>query len=488
MSGVAASTARGVKWGGASQVTAQVVQLSSLVVLARLLVPEQFGLVAIVTTFVFFALLFTQLGIDAFVVHAPELRQTDLATAFWVNAGAGLMLTVVFALTAPLLADAFDQPGLAPLFTVASLTFVCSLGMVHLGLLQRDMRFAAIAVVEPSATVLTAVMSISLAVLGVGAMSLVIASVAAAAWKTIVLWFLARWRPAVRPSRASLRALRSYSGSLFLFTVVNYWGRNADNLLLGAVAGPAPLALYSRAYNLMLIPVQQSTQVLGRVLFPALVRLRDEPTRLRKGYLRALRVLAAVTFPLAIGLAVTSPTVVEVVLGPRWTGTAMLLTILALSGPAQIVSGTTGALYQALGRTDLLLRYGLGATVVTIAAMLVGLRWGATGVATAVSASYTVLMPAVTRPVWRLIGLRSRDAFSGLVPVALATALMAAVVLALRLAIDGHDLPALPALLVQVLAGAVVYGLLLRLLVPDVFAELRGIAGGRRRGAPAMRT
>lgn len=473
--GVATTTATGVKWGGASRVLTQVVQFSSIVVLARLVSPADFGLVAIVTTFVGFAMIFTNLGIGAFLVHRSEVEPVDLVTAFWLNAGSGALLTALFTAAALPMARAYGQPRLAALVVVGSLSFALSLGVVHTALLERQMRFKTLAFVEPSATGVSVLVAIGLAFAGFGAMALVIGHVVATVWKTGCLWWLVRWVPRGRPSRQSLRDLWAYSGALFQFNVANYWARNADNLLLGAVAGPVPLAFYSRAYTLMLIPVQQGTQVLGRVLFPALVRLRDDPVRLRLGYVRSLRVLAAVTFPLAVGLAAAAPAIVAIVLGSRWSGTAPLLTILSLSGPAQIVTGTTGALYQAIGRTDLQLKRGLTAAALLVAAISAGLMWGATGVAIAVSASYCLLMPVMTRPVWRLIGLRSRDALGMLLPIAVSAAGMGLAVWGVGVLLDRQDAVLPLVLLGQVTTGAVVYLALLRLLAAEPFRELRTV-------------
>ena len=482
---MAGRTASAVTWGTASRLAAQVVQLASIAVLARLIAPADFGLVAIVTTFVGFAMIFTNLGIGAFLVHAHDPSPADMATAFWLNAVSGLALTALFVAVSGPLADAYGQPRLQALVVVGSLSFCLSLGIVHNALLERSMQFSSLALVEPSAILVSALVAIGLAVAGLGATALVVGHVVATVWKTACLWWMVRWVPRSRPTRSSLRALWSYSGALFGFNVVNYWARNADNLLLGAVAGPGPLAFYSRAYALMLLPVQQVTQVLGRVLFPALTRLRDDEDRLRRGYARSLRLLAAVTFPLSLGLAAAAPAVVGVVLGSRWSEAALLLAILSLSGPAQIVSGTTGALYQAVGRTDLQLRRGLVSAAALVAAIAAGLAWGAVGVAVAVSLAYWVVAPVVTVPVWRLVGLRSSYVLRMLRAPAGCAAAMGVAVLALGRALDGSTTPAAVVLLVQVTTGAVVYAALLRLCARQLWDELGSLARGaaRRRSA-----
>lgn len=473
---MAGRTASGVACGTASRLLSQVVQLASVAVLARLVAPADFGLVAIVTTFVGFAMIFTNLGIGAFLVHAREPSPDDLSTAFWLNAASGLLLTAVFTAASGPIADLYGQPRLGMLVAIGSLSFSLSLGIVHNALLERDLRFTSLALVEPSAILVSAVVPVSLAAAGAGATALVVGHVAATVWKTGCLWSMVRWLPRARPSTRSLRDLWSYSGALFGFNVVNYWARNADNLLLGAVAGPGPLAFYSRAYALMLLPVQQGTQVLGRVLFPALTRMREDEDRLRRGYVRSLRLLAALTFPLSVGMASASPALVSVVLGGRWSDAAVLLAVLSLSGPAQIVSGTTGALYQAVGRSDLQLRRGLVSAVVLVSAIVLGLRWGAVGVAIAVSTAYWAVAPVVTAPAWRLVGLRSSTALRLLLPLAACAAAMGGAVLAVgELLHDSSGPPGAAVLLVQVGTGAATYAVLLRLLARDVWYELLGL-------------
>ncbi len=476
-------TASGIKWNGLSRVLTQLVQFGSIVVLARLLTPEQFGLTAIVITFTSFAMLFTDLGLGAAIVQRPTLEPDDLSTAFWINALSGLSLTLLFAGLAPLFGELYGQPRLVALVLVGSLSFTLSLGVVHNALLERQLKFRALSLVVPTSALLGLGVTVVLALAGLGALSLVIGTVVTTVAKTVWLWSLVRWWPRTRPSRAAARRLWSYSGHLFGFNVINYWARNADNLLIGAVSGAAPLAFYSRAYNLMLVPVQQSTQVVGRVLFPALSNLAGEPERLRRAYLRAVRIMAAITFPLTIGSAAAAPALIDLLLGPRWRPVARLLAILALSGPAQIISGTTGVIYQAVGRTDVLFRRGLVASACTVVAIVIGLSGGALGVAIAVSVNYWLVSVYVTRPAWRLLGLRPVEVLRALRPVALATVALAVLVLAVgRLATHlGHPLQ----LACQVAAGGVTYALAVRLLAPDLPVEALGVLRPARRSAPS---
>lgn len=474
-----AATTNGVAWASMSRLAIQVLQFGSTIALARLLTPDDFGLVAIVTTLTGFAFLFADLGLGAAIIHSQEATEDELSSAFWINVLAGFGLTGLFVALAEPIARLYGHPDLRLLIILGSLSFSLSMGVVHSALLQKQMRFRLLGSIELVAVLVYSCAAIGLAAAGAGALSLVLGSIVQTTFFTVALWTAVRWRPRQFLTRRGARALWAYSGHLFGFNVLNYWSRNVDNLLIGKLSTPRELAFYARAYNLMLLPIQQVTVVVGRVLFPALTRLRTDLPRLRTAYLRALRLMVAVSAPLALGLAACAKPFVAVVYGSRWADVAPLLAVLALSAPAQIVAGTTGALYQALGRTRQLLIRGIVGFIITVVAAGVGVHWGAMGVAIAVTIKFYVNVPYVLAGCWSTIGLRLRDGF-GVVGRAIACAgLMAATMwgvgAALRTAAPVVTLAA------EVAVGLAVYGAALAMVDRGTVRELRGMLPGRIR-------
>ena len=475
----------GVAWSGLSRVLIQLIQFGSSIALARLLTPSDYGLVAIVASFTGFALLFTDLGLGAAIIHRAKVEESLLAAAFWLNALTGFALTGLFSGLAVPLAHLYGKPALVPLIIIGSLVFSLSLNVVQLALLERSLRFRLVGTIEVSASVMAVTVSISCAASGLGAVSLVFGALTQVAVTTVGMWLAVRWRPRQFVSRAALRELWAFSSHLFGFNVVNYWARNADNLLIGKYASSAVLGVYSRAYNLMMLPVQQVTSVIGRVLFPALSRLRHDQERLGRAYLRALVVMTALGTLLSVVLATSATAFVDVAYGHRWHAAAPLLAVLAASGPAQVVSGTVGALYQALGLTRSQFRRGTINAVVTVAAIVIGLRWGATGVAVALLMKFYVMLPFTVHGCWREIDLGVVYVLKKLAPIAASAGVSVAAGLAVGSALS--DQSKVLVLIAQLGAMALGYALCLTAISPMIVAELRQLlrrSPGQGRGYP----
>ncbi len=473
---VGRATRRGVAWSASSKILIQILQFGTTVVLARLLTPGDYGLVAIVLTFVGFAQLFTDLGLGAAVIHRPRLDQPTLSTAFWLNAGSGFALTALFCGLAYPISLLYGQPKLTWLVITGSLSFSLAMYAVHLALLERSMSFRTIASIEFSGAVCFTVVAVVTAVGGLGPYSLIVGSLTQAALKTVLMWNSVRWWPSWTFTRAALRELWQYSGHLFGFNVINYWSRNSDNLLIGKFLGAAVLGSYARAYNLMMLPVQQVTGVVGRVLFPAFTKLRDDENRLREAYLRSVRVMASISAPLSLTLAASAGPFVSVVYGSRWDAVAPVLALLALSGPAQVISGTFGAVYQALGMTKVMFRRGIWATLITVAAIAIGLHWGVKGVALALLIKFWILMPLNGRPMWTRLGASGVRVIGQLWPVAFSCAFMYGAARGVSVALDGYAdwLVLLSDVATCLLAYLIAMGFLGRRILLELHSALTG--------------
>jgi PST family polysaccharide transporter len=239
----------------------------------------------------------------------------------------------------------------------------------------------------------------------------------------------------------------SFGLNLSGFNTVNYFSRNADNLLIGKYLGAAPLAYYNFAYTLMLYPLQTITWNLGRVLFPAFAQMQDDPERFRRAYLRACTAIAFVTFPLMAGVTALAPEFIAVLLGPKWRPVAPVLRILAPVGMVQSIASTVGHIYMAMGKTAVMFRWSLLFTGLTLTGFVIGLHWGIGGVA---SAYAIVVLLTLAPTLWipfRLIHLRIADLWIALWPITRATAAMAIATVALRrLVLGSAHLPAALAL------------------------------------------
>lgn len=480
---VGAGVRRGAAWAVGSRVAAQFLQFLGIVVTARLLTPEDYGKAAVVLPLTAFAAIFSSLGLGSAVIHTRRVTEQALSTAFWLNAVTGVVLTGLVAALAVPIASLFREPQLVPLLLLASLNFTLSLNIVHTALLERTLRFKQLAVLETVCSVLSIGTVVVAALAGAGPFAIISGPLAYTVGRTLLTWGIVRWYPRARPDRASLRELWSFSRGITGYNILIFWSRNADNLLLARIATQAELGNYSRAYNLMKIPVAQAQVVMGRVLFPALTRLRDDPPRLAHAWLRALSVVGLVTAPVTIGMAVAAPAMVEVLFGPRWLGMVTVLQLLAVAALPQTLTSTVGGLLRATGATDALFRLGLVISSLSLVAMLLGLPWGTVGVASALTIKFYLEVVIFARPCLRVTGLSWRDLVRALRGVWVGCLTLAGAGLAVRFAFS-DTLPAWQVLLGQIAACATVYVATLALVDRSVLTEVWRLVRGRTKALP----
>jgi PST family polysaccharide transporter len=481
-------TVAGVFWSAGSRIGQQGVQFAATVILARILGPTDFGLVAMIAVFSGFAVLLVDLGLAGALVQRPTIEERHRSSAFWLNVAAGLVLTGLMAACSPLIAALYGEPELLSLTLLLSVNFaIGSLTVVQTALLQRAMNFRRLAAIEVVAALVAGTAAVASAKAGLGASSLVVFTLVATGSRAAGLWLSTDWRPRFEVDRSAVRELWGFSGSLAGFSTVNYWARNADNLLVGAFVGANALGIYSRAYSTMLLPLNQVSTVVSRVMFPALSKIQDDPERVRRAYLRAVGIVALVTFPVATGLFVVSDPFIEALYGTKWAEAAPILQILCIAGLTQSVGSTVGWIYQSQGRTDWLLRWGIATSIVTIAAFAIGLHWGVRGVAIAYVVRTLLLTYFNFSIPGRLIGLRFADVVRTVAPVLAVSLAMGASVWAVGELVP-DDWSAGSLLVAQVAAGVVLYVVFARAAGLRSYGDLRSAIREQRRPRHALGT
>ncbi|MCC6590951.1 MAG: MOP flippase family protein [Bryobacterales bacterium] len=471
---LAREVASGAAWTAVSIVGRQVMTVAALAVLARYVPPSAYGLMGMATTVSNFLLLFRDLGTASALVQRRAIDESLLASVFWLNVTLGLLLTGVTALLAYPASWYFREPELVPVMQVVGLTFFASaLSMVHNALLSREMQFRRMAVAELGGMVIGQGVAVSLAVTGHGVWSLVIGNLVNMTTMSALLWVVRPWRPRNWGSFESIKAIASYSLNLLGFTIVNYFSRNVDSLVVGRFLGKAALGYYQMAYSVMMYPIQNVTQVLGRVLLPTFSRIQDDNVRFAKAYQRVTTAIALITFPMMLGvMAVAEPFVLTLV-GEQWRPIAPLLLILCPIGAVQSVQSSVGAIYTAKARTDWMFKWALGAVAVTIPGFLLGVPWGIYGVAIGYAIVTAILIyPGFGIP-FKLIGLRFSDFAAGFRTILLCAVLMGGGVWLAEMGMRrwGIQRP-LVLLTVGVTLGILLYVALLWLIRPMVLRHL----------------
>lgn len=429
---LARAAASGTKWLAFSQAGRVIAQLIGMLILARLLSPSDFGVLAMAMLVTGFAAIFRDFGTVQAVIQRRELPSALLDSVFWLNVGFGLAIAVLLALLAPIIAVAMREPQLTGVLWLLAPAFpIVSLGLVQQALLERASRFRSVALIECCAAFAGLATGVLAALAGWGVYSLVSQTIVT--WIVVMagLWVASKWRPAWRCSLALIRELGSFSGNLVGYNIFYYFSRNIDTVLIGRFLGATDLGYYNLAYRLMMWPLQNIAWVAGRAFFPALSRLQDDKQRLRQAYVRAAAAVFLLTAPLTLGLFVLREPVVLALMGERWLKVADLLFWLAPLSMVQSVKTTVGSLYLSIGRTDILFRISVVYVMALTCAIVVGLQWGLEGVAAAYGATVLVFFwPTLAIP-FRLVGLSVPAFLRRLTPTFFAALLMALFVAAL---------------------------------------------------------
>jgi PST family polysaccharide transporter len=470
MRGRAVSNAR---WIAVSRVVSIGVQLLSLAWLSRLLMPADYGLVAMAMVVTNLANLVRDMGTTQALIQKDTLNEESILTAFWFTAAIGLVLGIAVAALAPLAALAFEAPAVTGILVLLAVTFpVLGATTVHQALLERDSRFPLLARIAAVSAVSGLTVAVAAAYLGAGAYSLALGSLTTAVLSSGQLWLAAPVKPRWAWSRHELRAIRQFSDYLVGFNLINYVSLNADSMIIGRFLGADSLGLYSLAYKIVDFPVNNLTFVASRALFPVMSRQQAVPEEMTALYLRTLAMIAFVAAPMTMGLAVLREPFIAVVLGSKWLAMGDVLMWLSAVGFVSSLTCTTGSVLMARGRTDYLFYLGIVGVVLQVPAFVIGLRWGVEGVAaghlvatvvTAVIAFYVVL---------RVLG-QGASAFLRSVakPITLAGA-MALVILGCQAALHPIDVPGVVELVVLVLVGGATYGTLALVFARESLREV----------------
>jgi O-antigen/teichoic acid export membrane protein len=372
--------------GGLLTVSSQgaqfVMQSVSTVVLARLLTPADFGLVAMVTAITLLGQSFADLGLSEATIQHPEIDHDQVSKLFWVNFGIGLALTSITAALAPVFAWFYHEPRLNAITLAVSLTFVIGgLRVQHDAILRRQMRFGALAFRDITAIAVSVPAAIFIAWRGGGYWAVVAQPLVFNTTQMLLSWIFARWIPGFPRRGTRIRSLIAFGGNVAISYFVFSTTRSADSVLIGRFWGAGPLGLYSRALNLLLLPVRQLGTPARAVAVPAFSRVQNDPERLARFYLRTANLILWITAPVFGLLFVAATPVIVLALGAKWKEAAPVFQLLAIFALGQLLYESTIWLLVSRGESKRLLKLALIASPITVASYAIGLPFGIKGVA-----------------------------------------------------------------------------------------------------------
>jgi PST family polysaccharide transporter len=411
-----------------------VLHIGMTVVLARLLTPEDYGLIGMVAVITGFVSMFSHLGLSTATIQKEEITAEQISTLFWVNVALSILTMLLVAALAPAVAWFYGDARLTLITIVVAPGFLFGgLTVQHDALLRRQMRFKTLAVRDLVSLLAGIVTVLVLGWYGAGYWALVARGLVASLTSAITVWILCRWRPGLPVRRSGVRSMLAFGSNLTGFSILNYLARNLDNMLIGKFWGSQQLGLYAKSYQLLLLPIEQINTPIAAVAVPALSRLKDSPERYREAYLRIIEKIAIVTMPGMALLIATSDWVVLLALGPQWREAARIFTLLGVVGLVQPIANTTGWLFISQGRTNHLFQWGLIGSTIIIIGIVIGLPWGAVGVAGSYSAvTLFVATPLLFWFVCRHGPVKTADFYRTVAPAGSASLCVLAVLLVLR--------------------------------------------------------
>jgi polysaccharide transporter, PST family len=400
-------------------------QFLSTAILGRLLTPADFGLMAMAAPVLTFFVIFRDLGLSNVAIQRASITAEEVSTLFWVNILAGVVLAIVVAALGPVAAAFFREDRLGPVLALLAVTFLINGASAQfLAMMQRRFRVRRLVLIDVCATTAGIAAGIVAAWRGFGFWSLVLVPIVTQSTSLLLALHGSHWSPGrVRIDRHIFGMIRTGAGFAG-FNLFNFLSRNLDNILIGRTLGETALGYYSRAYNLMLIPLSQVTNPLAQVMVPALSRLVPEPALYRSTYIGALQKILFFCCPVIMANIVGADWTIRILLGPKWVEASPVYAILGIAAIVQPIGNSTGWLFISQGRSRDLFAWGVFSSVVTVASFVVGLHWGVSGLAWGyAAANIVILTPALCY--WA--GLRgpvdSRDLATATMPFLLVSAL-----------------------------------------------------------------
>ena len=357
-----------------------VMRFAYQVAIARLLAPEDFGLVALTAPVIAFIGMFADLGLTAATVQRREIDRSQLSFLFWVNVGASVAIGALCVAIGPPVARFYGDPRVTAIMTaLGGLILMGGLFSQHVALLRRDMRFAAVAAANVLSFAAGSLAGLASALLGAGYWAIVANQFATSLAMMLFAWAATRWVPGRPGPFAQMKPLLRFGGDVTGFNVVDFVSRGSAGILLGRFAGEVPLGLYDRAYKLVLLPFHQVAGPFGAVAVPLLSRSQDEPEFYRRAYQRMLETSLLLFYPGLVFMMVNGAALISPTLGSRWGGVAPVFTLLAADAFAAPVRMSMGWLFVSQGRTREMRDCGVLASVVFVACFVAGLPWGGAG-------------------------------------------------------------------------------------------------------------
>ncbi|HEX8948607.1 MAG TPA: lipopolysaccharide biosynthesis protein [Dissulfurispiraceae bacterium] len=370
-------------------------RLVSSAVLARLLVPEDFGIIGMVTAFIAIAERFKDLGLSIATVQKKEITHEQVSNLFWINVLIGTLLMIILCAFSKVAAWFYTDKRLVWITIATSTSFLWGgLTVQHQAILWRKMQFMRIAAVNIGTNILSIIIAVIFAVKGYGYWALVAKEMSRSFFLAAGTWLICPWRPGLPARNTDISNMIHLGRDVTGFNLVTFFSQNIDQILIGRNYGPGPLGIYKQAYQFMLLPISYLMFPAHNVAQPALSILQNDASRYRQYYKKVITLLSFVSMPVVIFLFLYSQDIILLLLGRKWVQASEIYKVMAVASFFVPVTGTTAVVMLTLGKTRRYFFIGLAKAIILIFAFAVGIKWGALGVAYGqLAANYIFIMP-----------------------------------------------------------------------------------------------
>ena len=422
-------TTKGIFWSTIERFSNQGMSFLFSVILARMLDPSDFGIIAMITIFFAVAQSFVDSGFSNALVRKTDRREEDLSTCFYFNIGVGIIAYIVLFLIAPLVASFYNQPILSLIIRITGLGVVLnSLCVVQQALFTIKIDFKSQAKVTLSATIISGIVGVVLAYQGYGVWALVWQGIVLSLVRMGLLWLMSKWRPITGFSKSSFNYLFGYGSKLLASGLLDTIYNNIYPIVIGKFYTPAQLGNYSRALSFAQLPSSNITSILQRVTFPVLSTIQDDIPRLQVNYRRLLKLSAFIIFPLMTGLAAVAFPMIRIVLTPKWEGCSLYLQIICFALMWYPIHAINLNLLQVKGRSDLFLRLEIIKKIVGVCIMCITIPLGITAMCIGMVASSLISLFINTYYTGKLIDIGYLKQMRDLTPIFINSLIMGGIV------------------------------------------------------------
>ncbi len=419
------NTFRASRWALSSRVFIQGISFIFGIYIARLLTPDDYGLVAMVLVFIGFAETLTNFGFGSALIQGKDINENHYNSVFILNLIVGITLMMVMIYLADYVAKFYGRSELVHIVISLSLMLLIGILMqVPMAILSRSLDFKSIATADLISLFAGISLAIYLAKNGFGYWSLIANLLVKQFLNYLLLMRFSSWSPRLKFQRSCIESLLSFSGYLFGTKILQYVAGNVDKLIMGKYLGGDAVGLYDRSLSMMFFPLRNISQVVAKVIFPSLSSIQDDKVRVKSIYLRVISAVALFTFPLVVGMFVVSDVFIKSVLGAAWMGAVPLIKIFCIAGMAMSLVSISGAVYLSQGKSKVQFKVNIFTQLLKVAAVVVGVRWGVIGVAFAYTAAIVINSMITLKVAGSLIGASLGEIITAVLPLLLASLCM----------------------------------------------------------------